>query len=182
MTRAPSIRIMGILAALLVPALAVAAFNLPHAFSSGEVLTAANLNSNFNAIKAELESLQARVTTLENNSSTKTDLTALQSRVATVETASQEHSRVALTNCKWYWQGCNIPMFEECVAQCPANSYALAGGCDSSNATAVSEDRPAPAVYPPFPPSGASPKQYDKWVCESSNGTFQNSYVLCCPL
>jgi len=182
MKRPPSVRVLGILGALLVPALAVAAFNLPHAFSQGELLTAANLNNNFNAIKAELESLQARVATLETNSGSKADLTALQGRVTTIEGTSTELSRVALTNCKWYWQGCNIPMFEECVAQCPANTYALAGGCDSSNATAVSEDRPAPAVYPPFPPSGASPKQYDKWVCESSNGTFQNSYVLCCPL
>jgi hypothetical protein len=200
MKRAPSVRVLGILGALLVPALAVAAFNLPHAFQSGEVLTAANLNNNFNAVKTELEALQARVTMLENasaaktdlqalttrvttletNSSSKTDVQALQSRVTTVEGTSAELSRVSLSKCKWHWEPCNIPMFEECVAQCPANTFALAGGCDSSNATSISEHRPAPAVYPPFPPSGAPAKDYDKWVCESSDGTFQNSYVLCC--
>jgi len=182
MKRSPSVRVLGILAAVLVPALAVAAFNLPHGFTSGEVLTAANLNSNFNAVKQELEALQARVTALENSSSTKSDLQALQSKVTTVEGTTQELSRVSLSNCKWYWQGCNIPMFDECVAQCPANTYALAGGCDSSNATSISEHRPAPAVYPPFPPTGAPAKQYDKWVCEASDGVFQNSYVLCCAL
>jgi hypothetical protein len=37
----------------------VAALNLPHTFQPTEVLTAANLNDNFGAVKTEVEALQA---------------------------------------------------------------------------------------------------------------------------
>lgn len=177
-----SYRYLGVVGALLVPALAVAAFNLPHGFMAGEVLTAANLNNNFNAVKQELESLQSRVTTLENGTVSKAEYQALAARVAALETSSTELNRVSLKSCKWHYEQCNnIPAFQECTAVCPVGTYALAGGCDAANASSMSEDRPAPPG-PPFPPSGSSAKLYDRYVCEASEGTFQNTYVLCCNL
>jgi len=168
--------------ALLVPALAIAAFNIPHGFMSGEVLTAQNLNDNFNAVKQELESLQARVTALENTRATKTELQALQGQVGTLQSTTGELSRVSLPNCKWYWEHCDAPMSQECPAICPAGTYPLAGACDAANAASLSEHRTSVAANVSFPPTGSSAKLYDRWVCESSDGVLQNTYVLCCAL
>jgi hypothetical protein len=182
MKRRPIVRYVGVGLALLVPALAIAAFNVPHGFMSGEVLTAQNLNDNFNAVKAELESLQSRVTALENGRATKTDVQGLQTRVMNLETTTGELSRVSLSSCKLYWHTCNAPASTECEAVCPANTYPIAGSCDAAGGNSLSEHRASVGAGVPFPPTGASPKQYDRWVCESSDGTLQNTYVVCCAL
>jgi hypothetical protein len=181
MKKRPIVHYVGVGLALLVPALAVAAFNVPHGFMSGEVLTAQNLNDNFNAVKQELEALQARVTTLENGRATKSEVQAVQTKVTTLESTTTELSRVSLPNCKWYWQTCNAPASTECAAVCPANTFPLAGACDAANANSLSEHRTSVGAGP-FPPSGSSAKLYDRWVCESSDGVLQNTYVFCCAL
>jgi hypothetical protein len=181
MTKRPIVRYVGVGLALLVPALAIAAFNVPHGFMAGEVLTAQNLNDDFNAVKQELEALQARVTALENGRSTKSELQTVSGRVSTLESTATELSRVSLSNCKLYWQTCNAPASTECAAVCPSGTFPIAGSCDAANAASLSEHR-ASTANPTFPASGASPKQYDRWVCESSDGVLQNTYVVCCPL
>ena len=181
MKNRPIVRYLGVGLALLVPALAIAAFNIPHGFMSGEVLTAQSLNDNFSAVKQELESLQARVAALENTHATKTDLQAVQGRVTTLESSTAELSRVSLSKCKLYWQNCNAPASTECAAVCPSGTFPIAGSCDAANAASLSEHR-ASTANPTFPASGASPKEYDRWVCESSDGVLQNTYVVCCAL
>jgi hypothetical protein len=182
MKKRPIVRYVGVGLALLVPALAIAAFNVPHGFMSGEVLTAQNLNDNFNAVKTELESLQARVAALENNRATKTELQTLQGRVGTLETTATELSRVSLSKCKLYWKTCNAPAGQECEAVCPAGSFPIAGSCDAAGGNSLSEHRASVGLGVTFPATGASPKEYDRWVCESSDGTLQNTYVVCCVL
>jgi hypothetical protein len=182
MKRRRTVRLLGAGLAVLVPALAIAAFNVPHAFQSGEVLTAQNLNDNFNAVKAELESLQARVAALENGRATKAEVQAVQTKVTTVEGTTTELSRVSLSKCQWHWKTCNAQMSEECQLTCPSGTFPLAGGCDSTNATSVSEHRPSVAEGAAFPPSPSSPKAYTIYTCESANGVLQNTYALCCPL
>ncbi len=53
-------RAVGIGVALLVPTVAVA-LTIPNTFNSGEPLSSADLNENFNAVRLEVESLEARV-------------------------------------------------------------------------------------------------------------------------
>jgi len=182
MKRRRTVRLLGAGLAVLVPALAIAAFNVPHAFQSGEVLTAQNLNDNFNAVKTELESLQARVAALEANHATKAEVNTVAARVTSVEATAAELSRVSLSKCQWHWQTCNAAMSVECQLTCPSGTYPIAGGCDSAAGNSVSEHRPSVSMGMTFPATPSSPKAYNIYTCESADGVTQNTYALCCPL
>jgi len=52
-------RWLGVGGALLVPALAVAALNIPNTFAAGDPVSAAEMNANFDAVKAKVEELEA---------------------------------------------------------------------------------------------------------------------------
>ena len=78
--------ILGVAGALLLPALAVAAFSVPHSFSAGEVISSQQMNSNFAAIKTELEALQTINTARETeNAALKGRLDALEKDVVWTE-------------------------------------------------------------------------------------------------
>jgi len=152
-------RSLGIIGAVLVPAAVIAAFNVPHAFQSGEVLKADSLNTNFNAVKAELESLQARMTMLETTA-----------------------AGAVPKDCVWIWNNpCAAGAGVDCIAQCPANKYALAGGCHTVYPAGITESHPGPPTGAPFPNSGTSAKSWNQWACKAS-GDLRTAYVLCCAL
>lgn len=149
-----SVRFMGLAAALLVPALAAAALNLPHNFMTGEVLTAAKLNDNFNAVKREVEALQTTTTQLGAS---------------------------PLRGCRWYWQACATAPGVECQLICPGGFYAVSGGCDAVAGESVSENRPSTA-NPTFPPTGSPITSFDRWTCEGNGpDSLTAAYALCCP-
>ncbi len=52
--------LLGTLGALLVPAVAISALNVPHSFSSGDPISASQMNENFAAIKATVDALEAK--------------------------------------------------------------------------------------------------------------------------
>jgi hypothetical protein len=138
-------RYVGVIGAMLVPALVIAAFNIPHAFQTGEVLKADSLNTNFNAVKQELESLQARVSTLESP------------------------TLPPPKDCVWIWNTqCTPGAGMGCEAQCPANKYPFAGGCHTVYPAAITESHPAENPVNPFPDSGTSVKSWDRWACKAT--------------
>ena len=57
--------LVGVIGALSLPTLAVAALSIPHSFHAGDVISAQEMNENFAVLKAEVESLQARLDALE---------------------------------------------------------------------------------------------------------------------
>jgi hypothetical protein len=160
MKRASWPRYLGIIGAVLVPAAVIAAFNVPHAFQTGEVLKADSLNTNFNAVKAELESLQGRMAALET---------------ATADGAPPK-------DCVWIWNNpCPAGAGVDCIAQCPANKYAVAGGCHTVYPAAITESHPGPPTGAAFPPSGSSAKSWNQWACKAS-GDLRTAYALCCAI
>jgi hypothetical protein len=56
---------LGVAGALALPALAVAAVELPHLFVAGDVISAAEMNANFKALTDELEALRGEVDALK---------------------------------------------------------------------------------------------------------------------
>lgn len=51
-------RVQGIVLGLLMPSLVVAALELPHTFKSGEVISASEMNENFEALREKIEALE----------------------------------------------------------------------------------------------------------------------------
>jgi len=151
-------RYLGVVAAMLVPAAVIAAFNVPHAFQSGEVLKADSLNTNFNAVKAELEALQARVSSLETP------------------------TLPPPKDCVWIWNNpCAAGAGVNCDAICPTGKYAFGGGCHTVYPAAITENHPAENPANPFPDSGSSVKLWDRWTCKST-GDLRTAYAICCGL
>ncbi|OQX67164.1 MAG: hypothetical protein B6A08_16640 [Sorangiineae bacterium NIC37A_2] len=58
-------RVQGIVLGLLMPSLVVAALELPHTFKSGEVISASEMNENFEALREKIEALEASQKELE---------------------------------------------------------------------------------------------------------------------
>ncbi len=61
MKEAKSWRWLGVVGALLLPALAVAAVGIPNTFSAGDVISASEMNENFDAVKAKMDELEAKL-------------------------------------------------------------------------------------------------------------------------
>ena len=57
---------LGIAGALLIPALAVAAVEIPNVFEGGNPVSASEMNDNFKAMADAIDALEAKVETLEN--------------------------------------------------------------------------------------------------------------------
>ena len=57
---------LGIAGALLVPALAVAAIDIPNVFAGGEPVSASQMNENFEAMADAIDTLETKVEALEN--------------------------------------------------------------------------------------------------------------------
>lgn len=57
---------LGIAGALLIPALAVAAVEIPNVFEGGDPVSASEMNENFEVMANAIEALEAKVETLEN--------------------------------------------------------------------------------------------------------------------
>lgn len=58
-------RVQGIALGLLMPSLVVAALELPHTFKSGEVISASEMNENFEALREKIEALEESQKELE---------------------------------------------------------------------------------------------------------------------
>lgn len=58
---------LGILLALAAPSLAVAAFELPHVFEAGNVISASEMNANFDALATEIAELKEEIEFLSTN-------------------------------------------------------------------------------------------------------------------
>lgn len=58
-------RVQGIVLGLLMPSLVVAALELPHTFKSGEVISASEMNENFEALREKIEALEESQKELE---------------------------------------------------------------------------------------------------------------------
>jgi hypothetical protein len=56
---------LGVAGAVLLPALAIAAFDIPNSFTAGTVISSSKVNRNFEAVADELTALQNRVAALE---------------------------------------------------------------------------------------------------------------------
>src|SRR6187551_3215285 len=57
---------LGMAGALLIPALAVAAVDIPHMFKGGDRVSASEMNQNFEAMAEAIEALEAKVEALES--------------------------------------------------------------------------------------------------------------------
>jgi hypothetical protein len=204
-----TVKTLGLAAALLVPAIAIASFNIPHTFVSNEVLTANDLRGNFDAVAAQIttlqnrldavEALQAKVTALEtttnNLSATTGGLTSTTNSLTTTTNKLSGHTdvldKVALNQCLRFYTGpCPAGSGDECVVKCPANWFAVSGGCDAQASSAITQNAPSLRAGVPFPPNGNNipPTSFDGWVCQAqANGTgpntgvMQTAHVLCCP-
>jgi len=76
---------------------------------------------------------------------------------------------------------CSTGPGAECVQICPAGTHPIAGSCDATAGSSLSENRASVADSAPFPPSPAPFTAYDRWVCETASGNMQFPYALCCP-
>jgi hypothetical protein len=97
-------RWLGVLAAILVPAIATAALTIPNSFTSGTVIKSADVNANFAAVatavssdETSIVSLQNAVAALQNvTNSLQTSVTSLQSTVTSLQsTVTSQASTIA---------------------------------------------------------------------------------------
>ncbi len=195
---------LGIAGALLVPAAAIA-LTTPNIFSDGDVLTASDLNENFQAMEAEINSLRADVTALQsalNGKASTTSVSSLQTSVSSLDgelnvldgEVSSLQSDVAgvvsdtsalvgsaLHECTWHFDPCEGQP-EVCVAVCPAGKHAVAIGCDSG-ASGLTESYPVPPVSTPFPADGSSVTAYNRGACRAADpDALQTAFALCCSI
>lgn len=75
------------------------------------------------------------------------------------------------SDCEWTVVTCNATPGVECAAVCPAGMLVAAGGCDVSAGGAIVESRPSPG----------SSSEFDRWICESTDGNVQGATAFCCP-
>lgn len=148
---------------------------VPNVFSSGEPLSSAKINANF-------DSLDGRVTATEG-------------AVADTHTKTTADARFTrLTSCYWTFVSCAAAGTMRCVVACEPGDYVVSGGCDG-NAGAPStifESFPGPSsgnyknltrTKWPFgtPPSDPDVPVVDAWICRVSIGFPDGAYAFCCP-
>lgn len=81
-------RWLGVLAAVLVPAIATAALTIPNTFTSGTVIKSADVNANFAAVATAVSSDQATIGALQSAVATlQTQVASLQTTVTTLQTS-----------------------------------------------------------------------------------------------
>jgi hypothetical protein len=79
-------RWLGVMAAVLVPAIATAALTIPNTFSAGTVIKSADVNANFAAVAAAVNSDESTIVALQNS------VAALQTTVNSLQTTVTSHT------------------------------------------------------------------------------------------
>lgn len=103
-------------AVLAVPLVAVAGpLTVPNAFTAGEVISASQMNANFDAVKTAVDDNDARITTLEAS--------------AVLDACTWEYAVDTSAN--------------SVTATCPTNTHAITGGCANNGGAAVTQNRPS---------------------------------------
>jgi hypothetical protein len=83
--------------------------------------------------------------------------------------------------CQWLYKDCaGAAAGTECAQICPADTHPVSGSCDAAAGATLVENRASVDNAIPFPSSPAPFTAYDRWVCETSTGTMQFTYALCC--
>jgi hypothetical protein len=86
-----------------------------------------------------------------------------------------------LAQCRQY-QKLDCPAnTEPCMLTCPANNFALAGGCNLTNGGTIAENFPAPADATSYPDPSYPYTFMNAWVCRAAAGSIQGVSALCCP-
>jgi hypothetical protein len=79
-------RWLGVLAAVLVPAIATAALTIPNTFTAGTVIKSADVNANFAAVATEVNNTETSLASLQSTvSSLQTTVTNLQTTVTNLQ-------------------------------------------------------------------------------------------------
>lgn len=137
--------------AIALPAVAVASpVAIPNAFVPNTVISSSEINENFSAVETAVNDNDSRISALEANA--------------------------ALDDCVWARTNC--PNTNTCSATCPANTYAISGGCSTSTlGITLRYSGPGPA-----PSSGDPPTVPTKWWCDWNQAGSLSLYALCCSL
>jgi hypothetical protein len=94
-------RYLGILGALLIPAVAIAALQIPNTFHAGDPLSASALNANFAAVQTEANAIGADLTSVKDGISgfdfagASTELTALRAEVDQLKADADARADIA---------------------------------------------------------------------------------------
>jgi hypothetical protein len=195
MKRSRTVKILGLAAALLVPALAIAAFQVPHTYNPGDVLKADDLKVNFNALSSEIDSLRARLAAVESStmalSTTTGTLTTTTNTLSTttsgLTTTTNTLNAISLRTCKRFYKGpCDQGKGVECAVKCPTGWVAVSGGCDAQAGSALTMSAPTVAAGLGYPtdPNYIPTTTFDGWACQAStsgDGVMQTAHAFCCP-
>jgi hypothetical protein len=197
-----TVKTLGLAAALLVPAIAIAAFQVPHTYNAGDVLKADDLKVNFGAVSSEIDSLRSRLATVEalqarvaavesSAAALSTTTSALSTTTSTLTATTNTLSSISLRSCRRVWAACAATPGAECAVKCPMGWAALSGGCDAQAGSAISQSAPrlADGVSPYPGPDDILPAKFDGWICQAEKnpttpqgeGVMQSVHAFCCP-
>jgi hypothetical protein len=175
-------RVLGAIVATLVtiPLVAAAApIAVPNTFTAGEVISSSQVNADFAAVVDGVNAHDDRIGTLE------TDVTDQGASIATLDASATDHetrlsaleAQAGPKTCQWAVDSTAASSTFR-LATCPANMFAIAGGCYSGiNNVYVEMSQP----HTPTPTNGAPATTSTAWYCEfPTAATNHVAFAMCC--